>query len=102
MNFFFRLIKKGDVTFMPINRLHAKDIQFQENPDANPMISVMRYDPKFEVVMKFIFGKVLICRSLEVATQLARSTHLDCITLSGDQVSCKGIVKIIFNSFLFY
>lgn len=74
---------------MPINRLQAKDIQFAENPDANPMISVMRYDPKFEVVMKFIFGKVLICRSLEVATQLARSTHLDCITLSGDQVSHK-------------
>lgn len=85
-----RLKLPGEVTFMPLNRLHAKDINFGENPDANPMISVMRYNPKFEVVMKFIFGKVLICRSLEVATQLARSTHLDCITLSGDQVSHKG------------
>jgi len=85
-----RLKLPGEVTFMPINRLNAKDINFTENPDANPMISVMRYDKKFEVVMKFIFGKVLICRSLEVATQLARSTHLDCITLSGDQVSHKG------------
>jgi len=85
-----RLKLPGEVTFMPINRLQAKDINFADNPDANPMISVMRYDPKFDVVMKFIFGKVLICRSLEVATQLARSTHLDCITLSGDQVSHKG------------
>lgn len=40
--------------------------------------------------MKFIFGKTLICRSLEVATSLARSSHLDCITLDGDQVSHKG------------
>lgn len=94
-----RLKLPGEVTFMPLNRLHAKDINFGENPDANPMISVMRYDPKFDVVMKFIFGKVLICRSLEVATQLARSTHLDCITLSGDQVSHKGqsILGLLFH-----
>lgn len=54
------------------------------------MISRLEYDSKFSVGMKFIFGKVLICRSLEVATQLARSTNLDCITLDGDQVSHKG------------
>ena len=54
------------------------------------MISRLQYDKKIEVTIKFIFGKVLICRSLEVATQLARSTNLDCITLDGDQVSHKG------------
>merc|ERR1712179_768111 len=32
----------------------------------------------------------LICRNLEVATQLARTTGLDCVTLDGDQVSSKG------------
>jgi len=54
------------------------------------MISRLEFDNKFQVAMKFIFGKVLICRSLEVATMLARSTNLDCITLDGDQVSHKG------------
>ena len=54
------------------------------------MISRLEFDNKFQVAMKFIFGKVLICRSLEVATLLARSTNLDCITLDGDQVSHKG------------
>ena len=54
------------------------------------MISRLTYDKKHDTVMKFIFGKTLICRSLEVATQLARSSHLDCITLDGDQVSHKG------------
>src|SRR6218665_2161232 len=54
------------------------------------MISRLTYDKKHDIVMKFIFGKTLICRSLEVATQLARSSHLDCITLDGDQVSHKG------------
>ncbi|KAK4336958.1 hypothetical protein RND71_043408 [Anisodus tanguticus] len=85
-----RLKLPGEVTFMPINRLHVKDIKYTNNPDANPMIQIMKYDSKFETVMKFLFGKVLICRSLEVATQLSRSTKLDCITLSGDQVSHKG------------
>lgn len=54
------------------------------------MISRLEYDNKFNIAMKFIFGKVLICRSLEVATSLARTTNLDCITLDGDQVSHKG------------
>src|SRR5690625_4658806 len=54
------------------------------------MLSRLTYDKKHETVMKFIFGKTLICRSLEVATSLARTSHLDCITLDGDQVSHKG------------
>lgn len=85
-----RLKLPGEVTFMPINRLFSKDIQYPETDDAIPMISRLQYDQKVEVTMKFIFGKVLICRSLEVATRLARSTNLDCITLDGDQVSHKG------------
>merc|ERR1712013_928303 len=31
-----------------------------------------------------------ICRNLEMGTQLARTTGLDCVTLDGDQVSGKG------------
>ena len=50
------------------------------------MVSKLQYDTKFDVAMKHIFGRTLICRNLEVATQLARSAQLDCITLDGDQV----------------
>lgn len=82
----------GEVTFMPFNRLVYRDLNYppnQEN-DAIPMISKLRFDPKFERVIKYIFGKTLICRNLEIATQIARSSNLDCITLDGDQVSYKG------------
>lgn len=54
------------------------------------MVSKLRYDPKFDQAMRFLFGKTLICRNLDVATKLARSTGLDCVTLDGDQVSSKG------------
>lgn len=80
----------GEVTFMPLNRLIYKDVQYPNTNDAIPMISKLNYESKFERAMKYIFGKTLICRNLEVATQIARTSNLDCITLEGDQVSHKG------------
>lgn len=58
--------------------------------DAIPMVTKLRYDETYDKAMKYIFGKTLICRNLDVATKLARSTGLDCVTLEGDQVSSKG------------
>ncbi|XP_054714183.1 structural maintenance of chromosomes protein 3-like [Uloborus diversus] len=80
----------GEVTFMPLNRLMYKDVQYPNTNDAIPMISKLNYEQKHERAMKYIFGKTLICRNLEVATQIARTSNLDCITLEGDQVSHKG------------
>lgn len=51
--------------------------------DAIPMISKLRYSPNFDKAFKHVFGKTLICRSMEVSTQLARAFTMDCITLEG-------------------
>ncbi|UYV73509.1 SMC3 [Cordylochernes scorpioides] len=80
----------GEITFMPLNRLVYKDTPYPDTNDAIPMINKLTFDPKFERAMKYIYGKTLICRNLEVATQIARTSNLDCITLDGDQVSHKG------------
>ncbi|KAL0121068.1 hypothetical protein PUN28_008650 [Cardiocondyla obscurior] len=80
----------GEVTFMPLNRLHVKEIGYPKTNDAIPMISKLNYDPKFDKALRYIFGKTLICRNLEAATILARDSGLDCVTLEGDQVSSKG------------
>ncbi|XP_022912891.1 structural maintenance of chromosomes protein 3 [Onthophagus taurus] len=80
----------GEVTFATLNRLHPRDIDYPEDADAIPMVFKLKYDEKYDKVMKFIFGKTLICRTLDVATKLARETGLDCVTLDGDQVSSKG------------
>uniref|UniRef100_A0A3Q2PGX2 Structural maintenance of chromosomes protein 3 n=1 Tax=Fundulus heteroclitus TaxID=8078 RepID=A0A3Q2PGX2_FUNHE len=58
--------------------------------DAIPMISKLRYSANFDKAFKHVFGKTLICRSMEVSTQLARAFTMDCITLEGDQVSHRG------------
>ncbi|XP_053978821.1 structural maintenance of chromosomes protein 3 [Hylaeus anthracinus] len=80
----------GEVTFMPLNRLHVKEIDYPKTGDAMPMISKLEYDEKYDKALRYIFGKTLICRNLETATNLARTSGLDCVTLEGDQVSSKG------------
>ncbi|XP_050090503.1 structural maintenance of chromosomes protein 3-like [Anopheles aquasalis] len=80
----------GEVTFMPLNRLQVKIHDYPEDPDSIPMISKLKYAEQYDKALRYIFGKTLICRNLERATELAKSTGLDCVTLEGDQVSSKG------------
>lgn len=51
------------------------------------MISKLRYSSNFDKAFKHVFGKTLICRSMEVSTQLARAFTMDCITLEGQHLS---------------
>ena len=54
------------------------------------MVTKLEYDKKYDKALRYIFGRTLICRNLEVATKMAQEYHLDCVTLDGDQVSSKG------------
>ncbi|RVE45906.1 hypothetical protein evm_009440 [Chilo suppressalis] len=80
----------GEVTFMPLNRLQVRDMVYPNDNNAIAMVQKLKYDPKYAKAMKYIFGKTLICRNLECATELGKQFHLDCVTLEGDQVSSKG------------
>ncbi|CAJ0938684.1 unnamed protein product [Ranitomeya imitator] len=73
----------GEVTFLPLNKLDVRDTAYPETNDAIPMISKLRYNHRFDKAFKHVFGKTLICRSMEVSTQLARAFTMDCITLEG-------------------
>ncbi|XP_050395923.1 structural maintenance of chromosomes protein 3 [Patella vulgata] len=85
-----RMKLPGEVTFMPLNRLDARDTTYPQSADAIPMIKKLTYSDTYSAAIKHVFGKTLICRSMEVATQIARTQNLDCITLDGDQVSRRG------------
>ncbi|CAB1344476.1 unnamed protein product [Coregonus sp. 'balchen'] len=76
----------GEVTFLPLSKLDVRDTAYPETNDAIPMISKLRYSQQFDKAFKHVFGKTLICRSMEVSTQLARAFTMDCITLEGDQM----------------
>lgn len=64
--------------------------KYPDSKDAIPMVSKLAYDDKYDKALRYIFGRTLICRNLEVATKMAQEYHLDCVTLDGDQVSSKG------------
>ena len=80
----------GEVTFLPLNKLDVRDTAYPETKDVIPMISKLRYNPRFDKAFKHVFGKALVCHSMEVLTQLAHVFTMDCIILEGDQASHRG------------
>ena len=46
----------------------------------------MQFDPKFEPVVKQVFGRVVLCKSLDLAVTVARDMNCPAVTLDGDQV----------------
>lgn len=82
--------KAGRVTFMPLNRLNPTPVTYPEANDAIPMIRKLSFDPKFTKAIEQVFGRALICRTLEIAATYSRSFNLNGITLDGDQVDRKG------------
>ncbi|XP_050530372.1 structural maintenance of chromosomes protein 3-like isoform X2 [Daktulosphaira vitifoliae] len=83
----------GEVTFMPLNRLTIRDMRYPQSKDAIPMVNKLKYEPHLDRAMRFVFGKTLICRNLEVAIMIAKQNTFDCITIDGDKVSSKGTLS---------
>ncbi|KAG0376230.1 Structural maintenance of chromosomes protein 3 [Mortierella sp. AD032] len=82
--------KAGRVTFMPLNRLNPKPSTYPEANDAIPMIRKLAFDPKYAKAFEQVFGRALICRTLEIAATYSRSYNLNGVTLDGDRVDRKG------------
>ncbi|KAJ3071537.1 Structural maintenance of chromosomes protein 3, partial [Quaeritorhiza haematococci] len=85
--------RSGRATFMPLNRLHPKPVtrpNTNGQKDAIPMVDKLRYDPTHEKAFVQIFGKVVICPNLEVASIYARTQGVNAVTLDGDRADRKG------------
>ena len=80
----------GRVTFMPLNRLNSSKITYPDTTDAFSMLSKLEFEPVFEKAFQQVFGRTLICRSLDSGRKLSRQYQLDAVTLDGDQCSNKG------------
>ncbi|EXJ82729.1 structural maintenance-chromosome 3 (chondroitin sulfate proteoglycan 6) [Capronia epimyces CBS 606.96] len=80
----------GRITFMPLNRLKPKTANFPNAQDARPLMSLIKYDPKFEKAVQQVFGKAIIAQNLSVAAQYARTHGLTAVTPEGDRSDKKG------------
>ena len=61
------------------------------------MISKLKFDNEYERAIKHVFGKTLICRNMETATQIARTQNLDCITLDGKFITLIHLLWLAVN-----
>uniref|UniRef100_A0ACD5TZL5 Uncharacterized protein n=1 Tax=Avena sativa TaxID=4498 RepID=A0ACD5TZL5_AVESA len=82
--------KGGRVTFIPLNRVHAPNVNVPQSSDFVPLLKKLKFRADHRRAFEQVFGRTVICRDLETATRVARSNSLDCITLDGDQVARKG------------
>lgn len=42
----------GEVTFMPLNRLHVRVIDYPKTPDAIPMIEKLEYNERYDKALR--------------------------------------------------
>ncbi|CAA7403122.1 unnamed protein product [Spirodela intermedia] len=82
--------KGGRITFIPLNRVKAPHVNYPHSSDVVPLLKKLNFSQEHGPAFSQVFGRTVICRDLDVATKVARSDGLDCITLEGDQVSKKG------------
>ena len=82
----------GRVTFIPLNRIQPQEATPPKTPDALPLLSNLRFDPRFRPVMVSIFSRVLVCRDLQAASNLSSAYDFTTLTLNGDKVERKGAI----------
>jgi structural maintenance of chromosome 3 (chondroitin sulfate proteoglycan 6) len=75
------------ITVMPLNRLSAREESYPGGDlmmsDVLPMIDQLEFNEKYRKAILQVFGKTLVARSLNVASQYARKYSLDAVTLDG-------------------
>jgi len=87
--------KLGRVTFMPLNQLRVQNnIHYPQSNDITPLLQTcIDYEPKVKRAMQQIFGRKILARSPEVASEWSEKLKMDCITLDGDLCSRKGALS---------
>lgn len=80
----------GSATFMPLNKMNARKTSHPDASECVSMLKKLNYDALFEKAMLTVFGKTLICKNIDVASQYSKAANLDCVTMEGDQVSRRG------------
>ncbi|CCH60082.1 hypothetical protein TBLA_0C02740 [Henningerozyma blattae CBS 6284] len=95
MNELIRM-QNGRVTFIPLNRIeNGVNINYPSNEESNctALIKKIKYDKKFEKVIRNVFGKTIVVKDLQLGNRLCKEFKLQAITLDGDRIDSKGVVS---------
>lgn len=94
-------VKAGRITLMPLNRIESSDISFpeQEEHEFIPLIKKLKYPEFVANAVQQIFGRTIVCNSLQRGFELSRQHGLNAITLDGDRADPKGLISGGFRQF---
>eukprot|EP00434_Breviolum_minutum_P033251 symbB.v1.2.029424.t1/scaffold3153.1/size62324/3 len=59
---------------------------------VKPLVDVVQCPDWVRPAVQQIFGKAVVCRSMELCEEVAKRHSIDAITLDGDRVSRKGVI----------
>lgn len=82
--------KSGRITFIPLNRVKPRTVEYPQKDDAVPLLSQLQFDEKYQLAFQQVFGGVILCRSLEVAASYAKAYQLTVVTAEGNRVDGRG------------
>jgi structural maintenance of chromosome 3 (chondroitin sulfate proteoglycan 6) len=85
--------KLGRVTFLPLNQLRVDtSVKYPtQTSDVRPLLdSCINYDKRVDRAMQHVFGKKLLAKTPEIASEWSTKVSMDTITLEGDLCSRKG------------
>ncbi|KAG2211831.1 hypothetical protein INT47_004517 [Mucor saturninus] len=85
--------RAGRVTFIPLNRVKSRHVEYPQKDDAVPLIGQLQFDSKYQTAMEQVFGGVVLCRTLEVAASYAKSYRLTVVTAEGNRVDGRGAMS---------
>ncbi|PBP26643.1 chromosome segregation protein sudA [Diplocarpon rosae] len=80
----------GRVTFIPMDKVAKNKPKLPNASDAIVLLDRLKFDPKYKRAMEHVFGKTIVCPSLTIAAQYARSHQCNAITPDGDTANRKG------------
>jgi structural maintenance of chromosome 2 len=98
-----QILKEGDltqrVTFIPLNQIKSTTIskelvQNSKNisKESDLALNLINYDEKFENAMKYVFGKVIVCTTIDTAEKISFNKNIKqkTVTLDGDSFDPSG------------
>ena len=80
----------GRLTFIPLNRVRPDTRNVPKANDSIPMLEKIDFDPVYEKAFQQVFGQTIICPTLAIAGQYARSHGVNGVTMDGDRSHKKG------------
>ncbi|KAH0576646.1 SMC3 protein [Spironucleus salmonicida] len=81
------------VNFLPLSNFKVQQYLNLSLPDDSVQLSsLLSVDDQFQTLIQCLFGRVIICKNLQLAKVVQNTLNLDCFTIDGDSLQHSGLV----------